>query len=590
MHDWGVLLEVVLLLASAAALGFALEKLGQSAIMGYFAAGILLGPKALGWIGRGEVVSALADLGVILLMFSTGLEFSLAKLRKVSAVAAGGGSLQIALTAALAGGAGLALGLDPAQAFAIGAVIAPSSTAFVIRTITQRSELDSVHGRNAIGITLFQNAFDIPLIILLTVLGGAATGGEGARRLAVAAGFTVALMAGLYVIAGLVLPRLFHATAMAGNRELPVILATVTCLGCAALAARLEVAPALGAFVAGMLLAESPFATQIRADVGSLRTLFVTLFFSAFGMLVDVGWLGGNWQLVLALVPAIVIGKTLIVFLIMLGFGNSPRNALATGLCLSPLDEFSFVLAQIGLSAGVLSVGAFQAVVSAAVVTLAVTPYLVALAPRAGALAERALSRLGLVRNSRVSGSARAAPPSGHVLVVGCGPAGRGVVTALREAGLRLVVTELNPRTVARARESGVEAHVGDATLEEVLAHAGVASARAVVITVPDHRTALQVMRQVRVLGPQATVVVRSRYHMYAADFVSAGAHVVVDEEEEVGRLLGLETLEHVSPPAAASARPDEPGSSGGGVQQAPPAGPEPGPNGAPPSQGSERP
>lgn len=550
LSTWAVLLDILVLLAAALVLGVVFERLRQSAILGYLAAGTLLGPGALDLVGSGEAVTIMAELGAALLLFSIGLEFSWRRLRRLGRLALLGGALQIVLTGCLVAAVGMILGLGARTAVALGAMLAPSSTACVLRMLTERAELDSVHGRGALGILLLQDIALVPLVLLVTTLGAEGTAFQVFHGIGRAVGLAALLVAAFYLAANYVLPRLLDATALSKNRELPILLACATCLGAAWAAHRLELSPALGAFIAGLLLAESPFATQVRSDVGVLRTLFVTLFFTSIGMVADPGGMWHHWAMVLGLAVAIIVGKALLIWPIVRLFGYPHRHALATAASLGQVGEFSFVLAQVALLAGILATGLFQAIVSATLVTLFLTPYLVAAAPRLGEWAGRRLDKAANHLEAAPKGAQRLRD---HVIIVGFGPAGRGVAEALSQTGTPFVVVELNPRTVAAAMEAGVPAVVGDATQEQILEHLRVSAARAVVVALPDHRTALQVIGQARSLAPHTAVIARARYQIFAGELERAGAWVIVDEEQETGRLLGQEVLGLVKGVAAAA-------------------------------------
>ncbi|RJP26174.1 MAG: sodium:proton exchanger [Candidatus Abyssobacteria bacterium SURF_5] len=537
---WNPLLDMVVLLAAALFLGLLFERFKQSAILGYLAAGAALGPGGLNLISSREMVSAMAELGVALLLFTIGLEFSLSRLRRLGAIAVGGGSLQIALTAAIVAAGGWAFGLSPAVAIALGLMVAPSSTACVLRVLSERAEIESIHGRNALGILLLQDIAVVPLVLLMTMLGGEGTPLQAVTGLGRSILLVVLFVGVFYLLSNYVLPRLFDITIVSKNRELPILLAAVTVLGSTWAAHALQLSPALGAFIAGFLLAGTPFATQTRADVGALRTLFVTLFFASIGMLADMHFVLRQWPLVAVAVTLIVTGKALIIWPIALLFRNSNRYAVATALSLAQVGEFSFLLAQVAQNRGVLDENFFRLFVTATVATLFLTPYMVASAPRVGEWVDQR------IRRKKVRAREPIAPEGGlfnHIIVIGYGPAGRHVVETLRATDFHVLVIEMNPRTVAAMRRDKIDAHVGDASQAEVLEHAQVSTAQAVVVTVPDHRIALQVIRQARALSPKALVFARARYHIFAGDLVSAGAHVVVDEEQEVGNSLSLEVL-----------------------------------------------
>jgi len=543
MDFWSTLQDVVTLLAAALVLGVVFERLKQSAILGYLLAGTLLGPGALNLIHNSSALSPLADLGVALLLFTIGLEFSWNRLRQLGALAIRGGSLQVILTAGLAMIAARACGLGLRPALAIGAMIATSSTASVLRMLVERAEMDSVHGRMSLGILLLQDIAIVPLVLLVTTLGQPGPAGRVLLNLGQAAALAGLFAVGLYLVSNFLLPRLLHATATSRNRELPILLAIATCLAAAWAAHALDLSPALGAFGAGMLLAESPYATQLRADVGALKTLFVTLFFASIGTLTDLRWIAAHGLSVAGLVAAIVLGKTLVIWLVALRFKSTHRHALATGICLAQVGEFAFVLAQIAWSSNLIAGDTFRLMVSATVATLLLTPYLVTIAPEFSRRVERRLTGLNLASLETTIPPAVRDKLRGHVIVIGFGPAGQGVIEALAGSGIPVLLVELNPRTVALARQAGIQAEVGDATQEEILRHFEVTSARAVVVTVPDHRTAALMIRLVKGLVPHLPVIVRARYHAYAEELRAAGAHVLVDEEQEIGHRLGLEVM-----------------------------------------------
>ncbi|RJP64260.1 MAG: sodium:proton exchanger [Candidatus Abyssobacteria bacterium SURF_17] len=553
MEFWILFLDVVILLAVALMLGVVFERFKQSAILGYLAAGTILGPGALNLISSRDAVSAMAELGVALLLFTIGLEFSWNRLRRMGPIALVGGTLQVVLTGCAAAAAGMALGLSSRVAIALGAMIAPSSTACVLRMLADRAELESVHGRNSLGILLLQDIAVVPLVLLVTALGSGGSGVQIFWGIGRAVVLAFVLVGGFYLVINHIMPRLLDITVATRNRELPILLATAACLGSAWLAHVMSLSPALGAFVAGFLLAESPFATQIRADVAALRTLFVTLFFVSIGMLADLAFIRSEWSSVAALVAVIVVGKCVIIWAIAAVFRNSTRHALATGICLAQVGEFAFLLAQIALSTGLIETGLFRLMVSATVATLFLTPFLVASAPPLAERAEQWLIRLGLASEGTPEPSEATRRLVDHVIVVGYGPAGRGVTEALQQAQIPAVVVELNPRTVAFARRQGIHAEVGDASREQVLEHLQASAARAVVVTVPDYRSAHQVICQVRSLAPKIIVIARARYHIYARELAEAGAHIVVDEEQQIGLHLGAEAIRHIRPgPSAA--------------------------------------
>ncbi len=542
MDLWTALLDILILLLTALVLGALCERLKQSAILGYLLAGTLLGPNALDWMPNNLAVSTIAELGVALLLFTIGLEFSWRRLRNIGPIALGGGTLQVLLTGVLSAVACLMFGLGGHASIVVGSAIALSSTACVLRLLVNRAEIDSIHGRNAVGILLLQDIAVVPLVLVVTVLGGRGSGVHIVLELCRTVGMAALLGVMLYLLLNFIVPRLLRAKEAARNRELPILLAIVAAVGSAWVSHKLGLSPVFGAFIAGMLLAASPFATQIRADVAPLRTLFVTLFFSSIGMLSNPAWILEHWAMVAATVAAIVFGKAAIVSAVAILFRSLPVHAIATGICLAQVGEFSFVLAEVARQGQLITGDLFELIVAATIVTLFLTPYLVAVSPnlagRVGKLLAHGFQELRSLDETLPESDTKL---SGHIVIVGFGPAGQRVAEELMEEHGSLVVVELNPRSAAKAQTYGLRTYIGDATRTEVLEHLQLAGARAIAVTVPDPTAARQIIELIRSLSPATVIVARSRYHIYRSVLTFAGAYVVIDEEEEIGQRVALE-------------------------------------------------
>jgi len=545
MAFWEVLTEVLILMAGALVLGAVFERLRQSAILGYLLAGLLLGPGGpVKWVQGADFVDAVAELGVSLLLFVIGLEFSVKRLLKIGPVGLVGGALQVSLTCAAGTLVARLTGLGMTESIAVGAIVALSSTACVLRVLADRAEMDSITGRTCLGVLLLQDVAVVPLVLLVTMIGEP---DPSPVRVLLGMGSSVILIAclagGLYLISTYLLPHVMRDPTMARNRELAILLAMVLALGSAWVAHELGLSPAIGAFMAGMLLAESPFAMQIRADVGALRALFVTLFFTSIGMLGDLQWIAENWMLIVGTVGVILVGKTLITTLVTRLFLANIRHAAGAGLSLAQVGEFSFVLAQVAFAggAGVLSEQTFKLFVSSTLVTLFMTPYLVAYGPKFGRSLQAIGCGLGLIKTPSVDPDAAGSDREGHIIVIGFGPAAQKMFAKMFKHHPNVLVVDLNPRNLTLAQSLGLSVQVGDATNPELVSHLGVQEASIVVITIPDHRAAVTVIRHVRNLCQETPVIARSRYHSYAGDLDRAGATLTVDEEDWIGRRLGLE-------------------------------------------------
>ncbi len=537
MDMWDLLFDVLVLLIAALFFGVVCERLKQSPILGYLVAGTLLGPNAFGVVASADEVTVLAELGVALLLFTIGLEFSWTRLRRLGPAAFGGGSAQVVITMGLGWVIALGFGVEMRTAIAIGAIVALSSTACVLRLLVSRAELESVHGRHVLGILLIQDVAVVPLVLLVTLLGGGGSFEQvGADVFSAVAGACI-LIAMLYVLLNKVAPRVLGMASLQRNRDLPILLAIVMGLGSAWGSHKMGLSPALGAFMAGMILADSPFATQVRADVGSLRTLLVTLFFSSIGMFGDPAWFVQNLPAVGALVIAIVAGKAIVIWVVLKLFRLTHSNALASGICLAQVGEFSFVLIAVGRGT-VIGEELFALLISATIVTLFLTPYLVAGGPKISILSVGWLEKIKVLKPSVIDDSDIVSQAKGHMVIIGFGPAGQMVGRAIEEVTQHVAVVDLSPGMIRQAKLLGFEGHLGDATQPDVLEHIGILRAAVVVVAIPDPAGARAIVGMIRAMAPDVYIIARARYHMYISELEESGAHEVIDEEQLVGGVL----------------------------------------------------
>ena len=539
---WNLLMEIILILTLAFVLGAIAQKLKQSAIIGYLIAGAVVGPLLF----NAEAIRQVAELGVALLLFSIGLEFSFSRLRKLGSIALIGGTLQVSTTLVL-----FAMFLIPlvglSAAIALGAMAALSSTAVVLRVLVDRAAIDSVYGRNALGILLLQDIAVVPLVLLVTVL----TRGGGFAEIALHLGKTLGgaflLVAAFYLLFYHLVPRILMAQGLFANRELVVLLAIIIALGSVWVAHSLGLSPALGAFLAGMLLAESPFAIQIRSDIVSIRTLFVTLFFTSVGMLADPIWLVQHLHWVIVGLFVVCAVKTMIIYTIARYFNNQPIQALSTGFTLSQVGEFSFVLAAAAYEGALINPDQFALVLSITILSLLFAPYMVVNAEKWASFTLTRLLRAKGSDSERIH--EHSFSDQMHVLIVGFGPAGQQVAHALKSQNVHPHVIELNPHTAAQARQMDLHVHIGDATSSDMLSHIGIQALCAVVITLPDPKTCRDVIANIRLLLPGIPILTRSRYHRYLMDLKNRGATVVVDEESVVGQTLANDLIDLLRKP-----------------------------------------
>jgi len=515
--------DLIVLLALAAGGLVLFERLRLPAIAGFVLAGALAGPGGLGLVSEPERIRHAAELGVVFLLFEIGLELPLETLRRhlrdallAGAVQIGGTTVAIALLAS-------AMGLETAAAFTVGMMAALSSTALVIRLLSERGQLGAPQGQLTLGILLLQDACFVPFLLAIPLL--ADTSGAGLGTIALRVAFTaVTALVFFAVVRGLV-PPLLERIALLRSGELFSLLAILLAVGSAFAASKLGLSPAAGAFVTGVVAGASRYAHQLVAEVVPLRGALLGLFFTAIGMLFEPHALLERWPLALALVLGITLLKTATAALAVGAvLRRGWRAALGVGLPLAQAGEFSFVLATAATAAGLLDAQTQSVFVGASVVTLLLTP--IAL-PAAGWLSSRGA----------------ALPPPGsapevfeyrdHTVLVGFGLSGRAVARVLRALERPYVAVEANPHAVRELAQRGEPVRYGDAMRPSVLARLGVARAALVVVAVNDPIATRRVVALAREIAPQVPIVARSPYVASVDGLAAAGAHTVVVDELE---------------------------------------------------------
>lgn len=537
MELWSMLAEILFLVGLAFAFGTLAKRFKQSPIIGYLAAGAVAGPLLF----NKDAVTGIAELGVDLMLFSIGLEFSVNRLRAMGSRVLGAGILQILLTALLF--FPLMFLIFPfGRSLALSVLIAFSSTAVVLRVLIEKTMLDSVRGRIALGILLVQDLAVVPFLLALSLFSPAAEGTH----------FLIPVIRTLFGTAGLVLvfyiafyqliPKLLMARGFFAERELVVLLAILSALGSIWGAHAIGLSPALGAFIAGMLLGESPFASQIRADIGSIRILFLTLFFTSIGMLLDPGWMISHIHLVVLSTIVIFFIKTTTAAGSALLANVTRRQALAIGITLAQIGEFSLVAASVATQNGIIDEETMALVVGVTVLSLFLAPYMVTYAePISRFMEKRFAGKRSFTQNELLP--EEPVRPCG-ICIIGFGPAGRRVADALLKRNQHPEVIELNPVSAQKAHDMKLIVHQGDATSLEFLEHCNMGRFQIVVVTVPDPSTAQTLIRHVRTLSADAVLVVRARYAVSCRALKAMGADVLVNEENLVGEKLAESLLQ----------------------------------------------
>ncbi len=521
MPDHSLLADLVVTYAIALALLVTLARLRVPGIVALMIAGVVAGPSGIRVIKTPEEVEMLAEVGIVLLLFTVGLDFSLAAMRQIWRTILSAGALQIAGTAAaVAVVLALTLKVSFQLALFIGLFVALSSTAIVLKGLAERNELASPHGRVTVGILLLQDLAIVLILLLVPILSGQMT------LAAVPMALARALLAIAAVAGGsrLVLPALLRFVTASRRREAFPLAILVASVGTAWLGSQIGLSMAVGAFLAGLMLAESEFSHQAFAEVRPIRDVLSGLFFISLGMLIDLPTVLSQLPIVLAVAIAIIVGKAAVATGSLLASMSPTRVAITAGIGLAQVGEFSFILGRAGVDSGLLPPSMWQTLLGASVATMVVTPSLLAVAP----------SVASWIRSRDSRPDAGGIPPlKGHVIILGFGVGGRLVARSMRDLGVPYLILELNGATVRRAKAQGERIFYGDATSPESLHAAGLEEAVALVSMLSDPDAAERMVKTVRVISPTIPIVVRTRYRAEADMLLVRGATVAVAEELE---------------------------------------------------------
>lgn len=527
-----LLADLVTLLVVSIGVLYLSHRVKLPPIVGFLASGMVLGPYGFGLVQAGEDVQQLAEIGVVLLLFTIGLEFSLADLMRMRRAAMVGGSVQIAVVTAVAFVGLLQFGIAPSGALFLGLTAALSSTAVVLRLLQQSAQVDAPHGRMSIAVLVYQDLIIVPMMLLIPVLAGDA-GDLGGAFLAFVAQ-AAAILALVAILARFVVPQLLNRVVQTRSRDLFLLTILALCLSIAYVASLAGLSLALGAFLAGLLISESEYSHQALADILPFRDVFASFFFISIGMLLDLQFAASQPVLLVGLVLAVLVIKVVAGTVAVLAVGSPLRTAVITGMATSQVGEFSFVLAGAGVAAGLVNDSSYQWFVATTVATIGLTPFMLSAAPRLASLLHRLPLPDRLQSRARVGEADRATKLlANHLVVIGYGINGRHVCRAASVAGIPHVAVDMNPAIVTAEQAAGVPIHYGDATREAFLEHLGVPRARAVVIALSDAAATRQVTSLVRALNPTCSIVARTRYVREVEALRALGADTVVPEELE---------------------------------------------------------
>ncbi|MEA1961146.1 MAG: cation:proton antiporter [Bacillota bacterium] len=498
-------------------------------IVGFLLTGVIAGPHGLGLVTSVEQVEVLAELGVIVLMFSIGLEFSFRELIDIRRTVLIGGTVQVALSILMTVVIATAFKIEIRSAVFLGFLVALSSTAIVLKQLGERGELAAPQGKVDLGILIYQDLIVVPMIMFTPFLGA----GGFPEPVGLVLAKTVGVIILVILLANYIIPPLLYQVTRTGSRELFLLCIVVICFGVAWMTNQAGLSLALGAFLAGLIIAESEYSHQALGNIVPFLDTFTSLFFVSIGMLLNLSIVSQHIQTVLFLTILLIVGKALLASLATIVLGYPLRTAILVGFSICQVGEFSFILSQSGLQYQLINPALYQGFLSSAIITMMLTPFLMNLAPRFAdyflnlPFSERIKSGKWKNQDSQDN----SAP--GHLSIIGYGVNGRNLARAATAANIRFKVVEINAETVRKEKKKGVPIIYGDATQETVLTATGLDSAKILVIAIHDATATRRIISLARRMNPTLHILVRTRFVADIEDLYRLGANEVIPEEYE---------------------------------------------------------
>jgi K+:H+ antiporter len=529
-HSFPLLQDLLTLLVVSVPIAFIFHRLRLPTIVGFMITGVLIGPYGLRLIKNVEGIELMAEIGVALLLFTIGLEFSLRRLLEMKRLVLLGGTLQVVLSILVVTFIAYGLGRPTTQAIFFGFLFALSSTAIVLKTYIDRAEVDAPHGRAAVGILLFQDLSIVPMILTIPILSGRNAGSTS--QIIITFAIAVLAITVIYLATRRLVPYLLHHIVRLRSPEVFISSVVLICLGTSFLTAQAGLSLAIGAFIAGMVLSESEYNHQIIADILPFRDVFNSLFFISIGMLLSVGALASNIVVVLFWVTGLIVVKALLALAVVRLLGYSLRVGTMTAIGLSQVGEFSFILAKTGVPEGLLPQIDYQRFLATSILSMIATPFLIKAAPRIG-YAVQSLFGGSALEPSVASYEPEEHELNDHVIIVGYGFNGRNLAKVLRRTKVPYLVLELNADAVRSARAEGERVIYGDATRREVLHHVGIDKSRVLVLAISDPVATRHTVSLAREMNPEIHIIVRTRYMTEITDLRELGADEIIPEEFE---------------------------------------------------------
>ncbi len=544
MEELPLLRDMVILMGVSVLMSIVLTRIGIPTVVGFFLTGVVIGPYGLGFVTETETVKTLAEIGIVLLLFTIGLEFSVKRMLSMGREAIIGGILQLAVTILFVWVAASLWGMPSHVALVLGFVISLSSSAIVLKLLVDRMEIHSSHGTVAVGILLFQ---DISMVLMVMLLQNLGEGGGSIEMFTLAweMAAAIGIMVAIVVTVAYLAPRLFHEVVKLRNREVFILTVVLICLGTAWLASLAGLSLAIGAFIAGLVISESEYSNQIVAEILPFRDTFGSLFFVSIGMLVELNYFVENADIILPVTAGVMLLKALIIAGIGQLLRYPLRLSIIIGLHLSQIGEFSFILIKMAEEFNFFGHDLYQTILTVSVMTMGLTPLMFAISSRVAMWMGYSIGRRSLKATSV------AKPPiEDHVIIVGYGLNGQNLARVLKETAIEHLVLDINMDRVRRARKEGHRAYFGDSSYPEVLKRMGIERARIIVLAITDPVATRRTLKSARELNPNIRIIVRTRYVNEVEELYALGADEVIAEEFETSVEIFARVLKEYRVPA----------------------------------------
>lgn len=541
-----LLQDILILLGFSAIIVFVLQKLKLPSIIGFLFTGIIIGPYGLSLINAVEQVEVLSEIGVILLLFVIGMELSLKQLASIKKTVFIGGLLQVGITAVVTGVIYYFLGYSWNESVFVGFLFSLSSTAIVLKTLQDRKEISTPHGRNALAILIFQDIIVVPMMLITPLIAGESTNiGMSILSLVLKSAVVIVITV---ISARYIVPKLMHAVAKTNSKELFLLVTFTLCFAVAFLTSEVGLSLALGAFIAGLIISESEYSHQATSIILPFRELFTSFFFVSVGMLLDLNFFIGNIPTIMFLVLLVFIIKSLIAGIAVAALKYPTRTVLLTGLSLFQVGEFAFILSKVGIEYNLLNAQTNQYFLSVSIVSMILTPFIIIFSERIANRFIGVSKKIGLdpttISNKNMS-EINDDKLENHLIIIGYGVNGSNLAKAAAASNIPYVVIEMNAETVRQEKAKGLPVIFGDASQDHILEAVQLPNARAAVIAISDNQATKTIIKNIRSHSESLYLVVRTRYVKEISELIALGADEVIPEEFETSVQIFTHVLQN---------------------------------------------